>query len=68
MPVLFADAAHLHRERLATAPGQFSARCGARIEPGLTMTRVEYAGCRRWLEGWRRACAAFFQDDGRPRC
>lgn len=62
MPLLFADAADFHRDRLASAPETFSEGVRTRLEPGLTMTAIDYARCLRWLEDWRRRCAAFFID------
>ena len=62
MPVLIADAATLHRERLATEPGRFSAGVRARMEPGLAMSAAEYAGLLDWLAAWRRTAERFFRD------
>jgi aspartyl-tRNA(Asn)/glutamyl-tRNA(Gln) amidotransferase subunit A len=56
--VLYGDAAALHGERMRSAPETFGAQVRARIEPGLAMTAIDYANCRRWLEGWRHDVAA----------
>jgi aspartyl-tRNA(Asn)/glutamyl-tRNA(Gln) amidotransferase subunit A len=58
--ILYGDAAALHGERLRAAPEQFGYQVRVRIEPGLTLTAMEYASCRRWLERWRRDVAALF--------
>jgi aspartyl-tRNA(Asn)/glutamyl-tRNA(Gln) amidotransferase subunit A len=62
MPVLIADAARLHRERLATAPEKFSEGVRRRLLSGLEMPANHYADCQRWLDEWRRRVTAFFQD------
>ena len=63
MPVLFADAASFHRERIETRPEGFSAGVLARLRPGLDMRAVDYARSLRWLEAWRLRVAAFFRDE-----
>lgn len=63
MPVLFADAASFHRERLAKQPETFSAGVRNRLRPGLDMTAIDYAERLRWLEAWRTRCDAFFDDE-----
>ena len=63
MPLLFADAADYHRDRLADAPEKFSAGVRTRLEPGLAMKAIDYARSLRWLEAWKTRCAAFFDDE-----
>ena len=62
MPVLFADAASYHRERLEAEPGRFSAGVLHRLEPGLALRAVDYARHMRWLEAWRGRCGPFFSE------
>lgn len=62
MPILIADAADLHRERLAADPARFGDGVLARLRPGLAMSAVDYAHSLRWLEAWRRRAAAFFRE------
>ena len=62
MPVLFADAASFHRERLESAPERFSAGVLSRLQPGLAMRALDYAGRIRWLESWREECRSFFAE------
>jgi aspartyl-tRNA(Asn)/glutamyl-tRNA(Gln) amidotransferase subunit A len=62
MPALIADAANLHRARLASAPEKFSEGVRRRLLPGLDMTATDYAQSLRWLEEWRRMAASFFQE------
>ena len=63
MAVLFVDAAAFHRERLETRPEGFSVGVRTRLQPGLEMRAIDYADRLRWLEGWRRRCAAFFAEE-----
>ncbi len=62
MPLLIADAANLHRERLASAPEKFSVGVLQRLQPGLAMTPSSYADARQWLDAWRQRVASFFRD------
>ena len=62
MPLLIADAARLHRDRLASAPEKFSDGVRRRLQPGLDMTDADYARSQRWLADWRRRASAFFED------
>lgn len=61
-PIIYADAAALHFERLRDEPERFGAQVRARLQPGLAMTAVEYARCLRWLERWRDQVATLFAD------
>ncbi len=63
MPVLFADAAAFHRERLEKHPEGFSIGVRTRLQPGLDMRAIDYADRLRWLEAWRQRCARFFADE-----
>lgn len=63
MPLLFADAADFHRDRLANAPEKFSVGVRTRLQPGLDMRAIDYAHALRWLETWQARCAAFFEDE-----
>ncbi|MBL8701304.1 MAG: amidase [Alphaproteobacteria bacterium] len=51
--LIFADAANLHRERLATAPELFDPLVRQRLQPGLELRGVDYAAALRWREGFR---------------
>jgi len=64
MPVIYADAAAYHRERLEREPDRFGRDVRARLRPGLELRAVDYAASLRWLEGWRRDVAELF----RQRC
>lgn len=60
MPLLIADAADLHRQRLVSAPERFSQGVRSRMEPGLSMDPAERAGLWRWIADWRQKALAFF--------
>jgi aspartyl-tRNA(Asn)/glutamyl-tRNA(Gln) amidotransferase subunit A len=62
MPIIYADAAAYHRERLEREPGRFGRDVRARLQPGLDLRAVDYAASLRWLEGWRRQVAQLFQE------
>jgi aspartyl-tRNA(Asn)/glutamyl-tRNA(Gln) amidotransferase subunit A len=61
MPIIYADAAAYHRERLEREPGRFGCDVRARLQPGLELMAIDYARSLRWLEGWRRQVAQLFQ-------
>jgi aspartyl-tRNA(Asn)/glutamyl-tRNA(Gln) amidotransferase subunit A len=62
MPIIYADAAAYHRERLEREPGRFGCDVRARLQPGLELMAIDYARSLRWLEGWRRQVAQLFQE------
>jgi aspartyl-tRNA(Asn)/glutamyl-tRNA(Gln) amidotransferase subunit A len=64
MPIIYADAADHHRERLEREPGRFGRDVRARLQPGLESRAIDYARSLRWVEGWRRQLAELF----RQRC
>jgi aspartyl-tRNA(Asn)/glutamyl-tRNA(Gln) amidotransferase subunit A len=64
MPIIYADAAAYHRERLEREPGRFGRDVRARLQPGLELRAIDYARSLRWLEGWRQQVAQLF----RQRC
>ena len=64
MPVIYADAADFHRERLERDPDRFGRDVRARLQPGLELRAIDYARALRWLEGWRRQIEQSF----RQRC
>jgi aspartyl-tRNA(Asn)/glutamyl-tRNA(Gln) amidotransferase subunit A len=63
MPMLFADAADFHRDRLKSNPEGFSVGVRMRLQPGLDMLAIDYAHRLRWLEDWQARCEAFFRDE-----
>jgi aspartyl-tRNA(Asn)/glutamyl-tRNA(Gln) amidotransferase subunit A len=62
-PLLVADAAAFHRERLLTHPEGFSVGVRERMLPGLEMQAADYARGLRRIEEWSTRCAAFFAND-----
>jgi len=62
MPVVYADCAAYHRERLRTEPERFGAAVRTRLQPGLDLAAVDYAAALRWIEGWRREVARLFAE------
>ena len=50
--MIFADAAALHRERLATQPELFDPLVRQRLVPGLELRAVDYAAALRWREAF----------------
>lgn len=61
-PVIYADAAQLHRERLRDSPQRFGVQVRTRLQPGLALLAVDYAACLRWIEAWRQEVAGLFSD------
>jgi aspartyl-tRNA(Asn)/glutamyl-tRNA(Gln) amidotransferase subunit A len=61
MPIIYADAAAYHRERLEREPGRFGRDVRARLQPGLELRAIDYARSLRWLEGWRRQVEQSFK-------
>jgi aspartyl-tRNA(Asn)/glutamyl-tRNA(Gln) amidotransferase subunit A len=64
MPIIYADAAAVHRTRLESEPERFGRDVRARLQPGLEMRAIDYAAHLRWLEGFRLEIAQLF----RTRC
>jgi aspartyl-tRNA(Asn)/glutamyl-tRNA(Gln) amidotransferase subunit A len=60
MPIIYADAAAYHRARLEREPGRFGRDLRARLQPGLELRAIDYAGSLRWLEAWRRQLEQLF--------
>jgi aspartyl-tRNA(Asn)/glutamyl-tRNA(Gln) amidotransferase subunit A len=61
-PIVYADAADFHRERLRTAPERFGRAVYERLQPGLELRAIDYARGLRWLERFRHDLARFFDD------
>jgi aspartyl-tRNA(Asn)/glutamyl-tRNA(Gln) amidotransferase subunit A len=61
VPIIYADAAAYHRERLEREPGRFGRDVRARLQPGLELRAIDYARSLRWLEAWRREIEQLFQ-------
>lgn len=57
---IFADAANLHRERLAREPDTFDPLVRQRLQPGLEMRAVDYAAALRWREAFRHGVDRLF--------
>lgn len=62
MPIIYADAAAYHKERLAREPGRFGGDVRKRLEPGLALGATDYAASLRWLERWRCDAEQMFRD------
>jgi aspartyl-tRNA(Asn)/glutamyl-tRNA(Gln) amidotransferase subunit A len=62
MPLLYADAANFHRDRLETAPEKFGKDVLKRLAPGQTLSAMDYARSMRWLEQWRHFIQRFFSE------
>jgi aspartyl-tRNA(Asn)/glutamyl-tRNA(Gln) amidotransferase subunit A len=60
MPIIYADAAAYHRERLERAPERFGQDVLTRLQPGLALSATDYATSLRWLESWRREVERLF--------
>jgi aspartyl-tRNA(Asn)/glutamyl-tRNA(Gln) amidotransferase subunit A len=60
MPLIYADAAAVHRARLESEPGRFGLDVRARLQPGLEMRAIDYAAHLRWIEGFRLEVARLF--------
>ena len=58
--IIFADAAALHRERLATQPELFDPLVRQRLAPGLELRAVDYAAALRWREDFSRIVRQLF--------
>jgi aspartyl-tRNA(Asn)/glutamyl-tRNA(Gln) amidotransferase subunit A len=62
MPIIYADAADFHRERLEREPGRFGRDVRARLQPGLELRAIDYARSLRWIEGWRAQVRELFRE------
>lgn len=62
MPIIYADAAAYHRKRLEREPDRFGRDVRARLQPGLELRAIDYAGSLRWLEGWRAQVEELFRE------
>lgn len=58
--MIFADAAALHRERLATQPELFDPLVRERLAPGLELRAVDYAAALRWREAFSHGIRQLF--------
>jgi aspartyl-tRNA(Asn)/glutamyl-tRNA(Gln) amidotransferase subunit A len=63
MPLLYADAANFHRDRLEKAPEKFGKDVLKRLAPGRTLSAMDYARSMRWLEQWRHFIQRFFSEN-----
>jgi aspartyl-tRNA(Asn)/glutamyl-tRNA(Gln) amidotransferase subunit A len=61
-PIVYADAADFHRERLRTAPERFGRAVYERLQPGLALPATDYARGLRWLERFRHSLSGFFAE------
>jgi aspartyl-tRNA(Asn)/glutamyl-tRNA(Gln) amidotransferase subunit A len=61
-PIIYADAANFHRERLKRSPEMFGRAVRERLQPGLTLPAVDYARGLRWIERFRLVVQRFFDD------
>lgn len=61
-PILHADLAAFHRNRLSTAPGSFGEDVYRRIRLGLDVTGAQYSECADWRQAWARQVDRLFED------
>jgi aspartyl-tRNA(Asn)/glutamyl-tRNA(Gln) amidotransferase subunit A len=61
-PIIYADAASFHRERLEQRPELFGRAVRERLQPGLALPAVDYARGLRWIERFRLAVRRFFDE------
>lgn len=61
-PIVYADAADFHRERLRTAPERFGHAVYERLQPGLALPATDYARGLRWIERFRHRLTGFFAE------
>jgi aspartyl-tRNA(Asn)/glutamyl-tRNA(Gln) amidotransferase subunit A len=61
-PIVYADAADFHRERLREAPERFGRAVYERLQPGLALPAIDYARGLRWIERFRHRLASFFAE------
>jgi aspartyl-tRNA(Asn)/glutamyl-tRNA(Gln) amidotransferase subunit A len=61
-PIVYADAADFHRERLRDAPERFGRAVHERLQPGLALPAIDYARGLRWIERFRCRLASFFAE------
>lgn len=62
MPVVYADCAAYHRERLQREPERFGDAVRTRLQPGLELAAIDYAASLRWIESWRHETARLFRE------
>jgi aspartyl-tRNA(Asn)/glutamyl-tRNA(Gln) amidotransferase subunit A len=62
MPVLYADAASFHRERLENEPEKFGEDVFKRLAPGRSILAMDYADHIGWLTKWRFSIRHFFSE------
>lgn len=61
MPMVQADAAAVHADRLANAPGTFGADVLERMRQGQSVSSTQYANAMRFKECWLRTLEATFK-------
>jgi aspartyl-tRNA(Asn)/glutamyl-tRNA(Gln) amidotransferase subunit A len=61
-PIIYADAASFHRERLEHSPATFGRAVRERLQPGLALAAVDYAQGLRWIERFRLVLQRFFAE------
>jgi len=61
-PIVYADAANFHRERLAHQPEIFGEAVRERLQPGLALPATDYARGLRWIEHFRLVMRGFYED------
>ena len=61
-PIVYADAANFHRERLAGSPETFGRAVRERLQPGLVLPAIDYARGLRWIEHFRLVLRHFFEE------
>jgi aspartyl-tRNA(Asn)/glutamyl-tRNA(Gln) amidotransferase subunit A len=61
-PIVDADAADFHRERLRAAPERCGPAVYERRQPGLALPATDYARGLRWIERFRHRLTGFFAE------
>ncbi len=61
-PIIYADAANFHRDRLRAHPERFGRAVYDRLQPGLELCAIDYARGLRWIEGFRHRLAGWFEE------
>lgn len=61
-PIVYADAASFHQDRLRDHPERFGRAVYQRLQPGLALRAIDYARGLRWIEDFRHRLASWLED------